>query len=298
MELICWVSLLTKRLHSKEERRDPSSTLSLVRKWGPSTRNIIRSIDSGHTDRLEAEADEAAGNLCAAPFQVLPGGKSSIPRSEGSTLVFMRRQVGSLDFEASDRFIPTPNLIDIFDRNHQRWQNIDSLNLFYMLSPHSFTRTAAGWLHEKSMHECLSGGQGTLELFRGTSSPEMSTPSSGNILPGTLGGLRSVGDGGFYWIPSIANFPGVDSVLGDCSGNLFTFQATIAESHTSPEAGLEKVWAELPPVVRTRRTWYFAIVTQTEEDAERYRAKFSNLLGSFRVGRTTSVRVLGGVLRG
>ena len=270
-----------------------------MRKWGPSTRNIIRSIDSGSTDRLEVEADEAAQKICADPRQVLPGGKSSIPRSEGSTLVFIRRrrQAGSLDFEASDRFIPTPHLIHIFDRNHKRWQTINSLNLFYMLSPHSFARTAAGWLHEKSMHGCLSEGTGTLELFQGTSSPEMSPPSSDNILPGTLGSLKSVGDGGFYWVPSIANFPGVDSVLGDCSGNLFTFQATIAESHTSPEAGLEKVWAELHPLVRTRRTWYFAIVTQTEEDAERYRVKFSNLLGSFRVGRSTSVRVLGGVLR-
>ena len=143
MVLICWVSLLTKRLHSKEEGYDPSSTLSLGRKWGPSTRNIIRSIDSGRTDRLENEAEEAAGIICLAPLQVLPGGKFSIPRSEGSALVFIRRPLRSLDFEASDRFIPTPNLIDIFDRNHQRRQNINSVDLFFMLSSHSLTRTAA-----------------------------------------------------------------------------------------------------------------------------------------------------------
>ena len=72
-----------------------------------------------------------------------------------------------------------------------------------------------------------------------------------NILPGTLGSLKSTGDSGSYWIPSMVNFPWVDSILGDSRGNMFTFQATIAEDPLSPEVGLKKVWAKLPLAVQT-----------------------------------------------
>ena len=106
------------------------------------------------------------------------------------------------------------------------------------------------------MHECLSGGPGTLEVFQGPGSTMTSIKPSANILPGTLGSLKSTGVGDFYWIPSVVNFPGVDSVLADSRGNLFTFQATIAKDHKSPEAGIEKVWAELPLAVRTSRAWH------------------------------------------
>ena len=117
-----------------------------------------------------------------------------------------------------------------------------------------------------------------------------------DLLPGTLAGLQSAGVGDFYWIPSVVNFPGVDSVLGDRNGNLSTFQASIAKDHKSPEAGIKRVWVELPSAVRTSRTWYCVVVTQTEEGAESYRVKFSNWLESFRLDSTTSVRIWGGVL--
>ena len=119
--------------------------------------------------------------------------------------------------------------------------------------------------------------------------------ASTNILPGTLGGLKSARDSDFYWIPSVVTFPGVDSVLGDSNGNLFTFQATIADDHRSPEAGIKKVWAELLPEVRTRRVWHYVAVTKTEAEAETW-ARFSTLLKSFTLGSGTSVRVCGGVL--
>jgi len=125
-------------------------------------------------------------------------------------------------------------------------QNINSLNLFHMLSSHSFTRTAAGWLYEKFMHRCLSRGTGTLEVLQGPSSTlGMSMTPSKNILPGMLGSLKSAGLSDFYWIPSVVNFPGVDNVLGDSEGNLFTCQATIAHDHKDPEDGIKEVWGEL-----------------------------------------------------
>ena len=135
--------------------------------------------------------------------------------------------------------------------------------------------STAGGLHENSMHECLSGGQGTLEVFQGLNSARMNMKASTNILPGMLGGLKSARDSNRY---------------------LFTFQATIADDHTSPEAGIKKVWAELLPEVRTRRVWHYVVVTKTKAQAETYRVRFSTLLKSFTLGSGTSVQVCGGVL--
>ena len=49
----------------------------------------------------------------------------------------------------------------------------------------------------------------------------------------------------FYWIPSAGNFPGINSVLGDEEGNVFTIQATITDDHKSPKDGIKKVWGQL-----------------------------------------------------
>ena len=57
----------------------------------------------------------------------------------------------------------------------------------------------------------------------------------------------------------LANFPGIDSVLSDGDGNLFTIQVTIAEDHNNPEKGFKKLWLEPPSEVRIGRTWNFVI---------------------------------------
>ena len=132
------------------------------------------------------------------------------------------------------------------------------------------------------MHKCLSWGPGALEVFQGPSSTMSMTPSK-NILPGMLGSLKHTGHSEFYWIPSVVNFPGVDSILGDSRGNLFTLHATIAEDPMSPEAGIKRVWVELLLVVQTRCTWHYITVTKTEAEAAMYRVRFSTLLKSFRL---------------
>ena len=261
-----------------------------MRKWGPSIRNILRPVD---TDILESEATDAARRLFAAASSNI---ESPLPQSESSSLVFICRKEGTLDYQKPAHFIPTPHLIDIFDRFQQNNQNTNALNLFNMLSSHSFTRTTAGWFHEQSMHRRLTRGPETLKIFEDPNSGMHMTPST-KILPGTLRGLNTVDDSGaFYWLPSVVNFPGVDSVLGDINGNLFTLQATIAGDHKSPEKGIRKVWNNLSAAVRQNRTWFYVTVTTTEADAEKYRAQFSKELENFTLGKNKSVWVCSCVL--
>ena len=285
---ICWVSLLTKRLHRKELGYKPCSTLSLVRKWGPSTRNIIRSLEAARyarRDPIEAEVRQAASKLGSNLWDILEGEeKSSFPQSAASDLVFIRRNVKDRDFGKSDRCIPTPHLVNIFEEYQRALQNLDSLMLFNALSSHSFTRTAAGWLYEKQLHAYLSGDNAALKIFRG-STEGMLRPST-HLLPSTLAGLRTAGvNGSFYWIPSVRNFPGIDSVLGDGDGNLFSIQVAIAEDHKSPEKGIKRLWSELPSEVRIGRTWNFVVVTESKIEADKYVKKFSQDLKDLKQGR-------------
>jgi hypothetical protein len=92
------------------------------------------------------------------------------------------------------------------------------------------------------MHERLGMGGADLSIFQGGSEKHM-RPST-CLLPGTLAGLKEAGaNDSFYWIPSVANFPGIDSVLGDTDSHIYTIQATIASTHASPEQGMKGVGA-------------------------------------------------------
>jgi hypothetical protein len=269
---------------NKQLLYDPSSTLSLVRKWGPSTRNILRSMEYaalGLDDPIEMEAKGATERICSYPSAIFDEilGKR-MPRSEGSSALFLRRY-GSAASGTATAFIPTPHLQALFEERHKRMTNRDILDLIYALSSHSLTRGAAGWLHEKSMHDRLGMGAAHLSIFRGSTKKNMR--SSNRLLPGTLNGLKKAGVAdSFYWIPSAVNFPGVDSVLGDTDGHVYTIQATIADKHTSPVQGIEMVWKNFKPAIRTSRTWHFVIVTDSEEAAGEYVKKFSKELRGFK----------------
>ncbi len=270
---------------------DPSLTLSLVRKWGPSTRNILRSMESdarGTVDRIENEARSAAGRICRNPTALFQESDQHLPQSEGSSVIFLRRTPGSsVDKDLGKTFIPTPHLLAILEEQRQTRSNKESLDLFYALSSHALTRTAAGWALEKSMHERLCMGGADLSIFQGpTEGPtEKHMRPSTRFLPGTLAGLKSAGDNdSFYWIPSVANFPGVDSVLGDTDGHVYTIQATIANTHTSPEPGIKKVWEQFRPEVRTSRIWHFVVITDSKQVADAYVEEFSRKLRNFTLG--------------
>lgn len=60
----------------------------------------------------------------------------------------------------------------------------------------------------------MSGKHTALNIFQ--NSTEVMLLWSTCLLPGTLAGLESAGvDDAFYGVPSVANLPGIDSILGD-----------------------------------------------------------------------------------
>jgi hypothetical protein len=143
-----------------------SSTLSLVRKWGPSTRNILRSMASaalGVADPIEGETTTAAIDVCSDP--VAESFRQHMPQSKSSSIIFLRRtQNGSVD--KGKVFIPTPHLLAIFEEQRVLQSNEKALELFFVLSSHALTRAAAGWGHEQSMHARLVKGGEALRIFQ------------------------------------------------------------------------------------------------------------------------------------
>ena len=161
--------------------------------------------------------------------------------------------------------------------------NEDALKLFSALSWHSLTRTAAGWAHELKMHKYLSCWSPPLTITQ-TSGPASEMQPSSRLLRGTLDRLGEVKlNDAFYWIPSVINIPGVDSVLGQSDGKLFIIQATIADDHKSPKEGMNKVWQALGNDTRRRREWHLVIVTDTTGTAESLVNKVSRDLIGFEV---------------
>src|SRR5277367_1393397 len=76
----------------KELLYDPSSTLSLVRQWGPSTRNILRSLEHAarrRDDPIKEEAKKAAIHICNNPSAIFVG--SGGLHIESSSVLFLRR---------------------------------------------------------------------------------------------------------------------------------------------------------------------------------------------------------------
>jgi len=292
--LICWISLLTRRLYRKELGLDPSSTLSLVRKWGPSTRNIIRSIKRAllkQPDPIAEEVETALRNLPSQGFFL-----SILNDSSVSCVVFCRPLRGDkgVQWGAKHHFIPTPHLIEVLRKAYTIQQSLD---LFFALSSRALR---AGFVHENSMHSRLTSGGYALSIFQGTTENPITQkemkPSS-RLLPGTLTALKQADvTDSFYWMPSVANFDGVDGVLGDEDGNVYTVQATIATEHKGPEKGIKKVWDKVHPDVRTGRTWHYVIVTDNRQAADAYVKEWSKKLRNFKLGLATHVQVWGCVL--
>ena len=169
-------------------------------------------------------------------------------------------------------------------------------------------RTAAGWALEKSMHDSLAMGGAGLSIFQGvlplTAPPPLPItrhmrPSTARLLPGNLAGLKEAGpSNSFYWIPTVANFPGVDGVLGDIDGNVYTVQAAVAQDHNSPIDGIKKVWRLFLPEARAKRIWHYVVVTDSKRTADEYVTEFSEKLCDFTLGKARArVQVWACVLR-
>lgn len=124
----------------------------------------------------------------------------------------------------------------------------------------------------------------------------MNMPTSTRLLPGTAAALKStdVSDG-FYWIPSVIDFPGIDGVLGDSKGNIYAVQATIADRLSSPNQGLQKIWDNLQPAARKRRLWHFVVVGKEQTAVDNIVNGFSGRSGGLVIG-SVKVQVWGCVI--
>jgi hypothetical protein len=237
----------------------------------------------GTKDPIEKEASAAVNRICNKPSIIFEESLNIIPQSEGSSVIFLHRAPN--DQDEFKHFIPTPHLWALFEEQRSKLASKEALELFLTLSSHSFTRPAAGWAYEISLHRRLALGGADLTIFQGPTEWR-NLRASTRLLPGSLDGLKYAGlNDSFYWIPSVTNFPGVDCVLGDTGGHVYAIQATISGTHTSPEQGIEKVWKQFSQEVRASRTWHFVVVTNRQTTAEEYVKHFQKKLLRFRLGQ-------------
>jgi hypothetical protein len=225
---------------------------------------------------LEKKARSGADTICHQGSVSLCS-----PESLDSNILFIRpHRPHGFDIGSSELysvFIPTPFLNEIFEARRSRVSNINSLQLFQAFSKHSLTRVSAGWSHEIIVHHRLCSNGKPFPIFNADATSTM--PPSTHLLPGTARGLKGAEPNiPFYWMPSVVNLPGVDSVLGDGSGNIYAVQATIASDYSSPYKGLKKIWDTAGPSLQKQGVWHFVIASDTKSTADTHVAKFSQEL--------------------
>lgn len=255
---------------------------------------------------LELRARQSAADICSKPWYIglSPDGLL------GSTVLFTRPHRTFMPNSTVIRtsslgisFIPTKYLSGIFELSQMALSNEKSLYLYDKLTfPFPFsTRSTIGHGHEILMHRrlCSAGAGPPISIFSKENVEVQMLPSS-HLLPGTAAALKSAGiSNSFYWTSSTLDFPGIDGILGDTSGNLFVVQAMTVDDHISPVVGLRRVWDKLRGYARQSRLWHFVVVADDRQVLDSLVAEFSEELDGFTFGRScVSVQVWGCVLRG
>lgn len=297
-------TLVSKELHSVS-----SSAFPLVTKWGPSIRTIvaIASVvvqDPEAAEEIERikhiEAEQAARKLCLHQSLVAMNvAGDGIPDGHGSAIFFVRprrRFTSNGKIATSSRticFIPTTFLDEIFAKCCANFSNEKSHDLFVAFSPHSVTRTTAGWQHEMNVHRRLStAGAPPVTIFNHDRTEEMTMHPSVHVVPGTAASLKNTSSSeAFYWMPSTLNWEGIDGVLGDTDNNIYAVQAITASDHSSPVEGLKKAWLGVAPSVRPHRRWHFVVVADNVAAAGGLVNQFSSQLKDFKLGPGKGARV-------
>ncbi|KAF6749584.1 hypothetical protein DFP72DRAFT_852446 [Ephemerocybe angulata] len=261
-------------------RYDTRNVFHLVNKWGPCTRTILRIMagnDQGAEPEVELRRDavRAAEDIWASPSTFFRRGQEMLD-GHCSTLVFIRPKTPLSNIALYS--IPTVDLKELFDAQAATLEKKETFALFTAFSSHSHTRTAAGWAYEQIVHKHLSSGGEALHISSAGSDKSRLMKPSTNLLPGTEAILKRTTPGtAFYWMPSIPNFPGIDSVLAN-DNQIYVLQATIATDHTSPVKGLEDIFGKLKKLQPPHCQWHYVIIGQDKSTVENLAAKASRQL--------------------
>jgi hypothetical protein len=213
--------------------------------------------------------------------------------------IYPIRRKDDLDYGDSMLAIPTMHLSEIFDSKCRSLSADDRMKLYEALSTHALTRSPARWQHEKNMHiEMLTDGK-RYKIFNGENESVITTAPPG--LVGTASALRdAVGDAlsSFYWFPSVVNFPGIDGILVN-GKNMYLLQATIADTHRRPDAGIKKAWKAIGATFAQLYQWHFVMTTDKKNLAEEYVRELGTHLTGVSLGQSRrEVSVWGCFLQG
>ncbi|KAK7042395.1 hypothetical protein R3P38DRAFT_2890280 [Favolaschia claudopus] len=144
----------------KELQLDTEQTLSLVSKWGPSVRTVLRILqDPTRASRYESDVKDAAQALARADYSQVffQSQYGLLPTLAGSDLVFVDTDPDSQFNHECSILIPTAFLRNLVVQASMNLSAEKAFDLFCTLglSSHSLPLSSAGWSHEKATYERL-----------------------------------------------------------------------------------------------------------------------------------------------
>ncbi|KAF8996097.1 hypothetical protein BDZ89DRAFT_971246, partial [Hymenopellis radicata] len=273
----------------KELRLDAAVTLSLVGKWGPFIRTIITLVEDHELVPQYHAAAKGAGRDLAMILLCI----RRLPTSHTSNILFIRPEGGSTGSltPAVKRTIPTKFLSEFLDAHSTLLPSESLLDLFVRLSSHSLlTRTWAGWRYEMDMHRHMCTEGNVVHLYGIGKQGQMNLISPNRVLSGTESSLKCAPAAqGFYWLPLVVDFLGIDGILGDINGDVFALQATTAADHVNPHDGLKQAWTAMS--TRAHCHWHYVLVCSSQEDVEALLDVFVPHLKDLKLGDQCPVKV-------
>jgi RHS (Retrotransposon Hot Spot) family protein len=193
--------------------------------------------------------------------------------------------------------IPTNIITEIVANAVIAAKMTDQMSFFNMMSSHASSRASAGCVFEIIMHDRISKSSANASPLTATSAEGQSItiPVASRCLEGTMDAFKQCPLAG-YWRPSAPNFPGIDGVVFADTG-VFALQATIARNHTSPAAGLKKIWDDTSWHTK-QLPWHLVFVAPTLESGEHLRNAFLRKHGNvnYRVFACGLISVFGDIL--
>jgi len=241
---------------------------TLVDKWGPVPRTLIRSLVN--EEPYENSVAQAMANPDTVITAVLNLDNTINPGS--STVFFVKpRKAENIIYRSTPTVIvPTRWLVNKLVVELGRHQAAKQMEFFRALCANPNTRSSAGWVFEEIVHEFLVRASSiSVRWGDKDETSVLKLPSSGVL--STYAALNSRPP--FYWRPSNPNDPGVDGAIVT-DDHIYVIRGTISRNHMTPQDGVDSLWRSMPQDKKALK-WEMLFVGSTETQAKEVAAPYA-----------------------
>jgi hypothetical protein len=225
-----------------------------------------RGLSDLYTDAAELLARDS-GRI----YNILGSARNPMNESIPSSVLWIRPLDKDLGRGTPDTYVPhVTKIVEAVRKAFSKRSATELASYFQKVSRYAPFRSIAGHIHEQLVHRMLTSGLGSEYTWYASPNWSAETLSSINSTQviSTASGLTNAVTLPFYFLPELANYPGIDSAL--CSEErVVAIQMMVSSTHPSTFGGLDKLNSQLLPQHRhtEERPWCLIFAHENVDDA-------------------------------